>query len=236
MSSNQTRHMFVFAIVICITCSLLLTIAATALKDIQQENIRLDKQKHILRAMGLIPLESKSSKAEVKEIYTSNVKDMFVTPHGELTSNNTNKNNSPIYVYQNENGIQSYALPTAGYGLWSWLYGYIAIKGDGETIAGYSIYQHAETPGLGAEAEKPWFLNQFKGKRIVDNSGMFVSVGVIKGKVSEKIQQQKQDNYVDGISGATITSAGISKSLKENLSAYEPFSQKLREKEVEVEN
>ncbi|MDC0036925.1 FMN-binding protein, partial [bacterium] len=123
----------------------------------------------------------------------------------------------------------SYAVPFKAYGLWSWVKGYIALAGDGQTVVGFTVYSHAETPGLGGECEKDWFQDQFVGKKITDINGTFVSVGVVKGKVKDtSYSEQEKLNYVDGMSGATITSKGIESYLKDDLSAYENFAQQLR--------
>ena len=91
-----------------------------------------------------------------------------------------------------------------------------------------TVYSHMETPGLGGECEKPWFQNQYIGKKITDIDGEFVSVGIVKGKVKDVVPQSDQDNYVDGMSGATITSDGIARDLKAQLEVYEPLSKRLR--------
>ena len=105
------------------------------------------------------------------------------------------------------------------------------MDGDGNSIVGFTVYSHAETPGLGGECEKPWFQDQFIGKKITDMNGKFVSIGVVKGKVSDKgFDKVKEKNYVDGMSGATITSKGIEDYLRKDLLAYELFSERLRRK------
>lgn len=229
MSSKKEPNMFVFAAIICIICSLVLTGAAVQLKPLQDENIKIDKQKNILTAMGVIGMSEKMSKDQVKRLYLENVRSQFMSPNGDIVDTQVNDEYKPIYIYYNADGsISKYALPTAGYGLWSWIYGFIALEGDGNTVAGLAIYKHGETPGLGGECEKPWFRRQFIGKKITNTVGDFVSVGIVKGKVSEKISPSEQNNYVDGMSGATITSDGLSDSLKENISEYEPLSKRLR--------
>ncbi|NQY74230.1 MAG: NADH:ubiquinone reductase (Na(+)-transporting) subunit C [Candidatus Margulisbacteria bacterium] len=134
----------------------------------------------------------------------------------------------PMYLVQDNGHIMAYAFPISGYGLWSTLYGYMALEGDGETVKGVTIYQHGETPGLGGEAEKDWFLNQFKGKKIVNQAGDFVSVKVLKANTIGKIPDSQRENVVDGISGATITTFGMDRFLKKDLQLYEPFSRRRR--------
>jgi Na+-transporting NADH:ubiquinone oxidoreductase subunit C len=106
--------------------------------------------------------------------------------------------------------------------------GYLAIESDGSTISGFTVYKHAETPGLGGEIEKDWFQKNFVGKKIVDQNGDFVSVSIAKGKVSDSIPKEQQANFVDGISGATLTGKYLSAGVKQILEDYEPVSIRFR--------
>ena len=92
---------------------------------------------------------------------------------------------------------------------------------------GITFYAHKETPGLGGEVEKPWFQNNFVGKRFIDENGNLVGIKVVKGKADPNSQYE-----VDGISGATITSKGLEYFLVDDLKKYEPFFQKVRSGEV----
>jgi len=227
MSSNQ-KTIF-FAAALCLICSFLLTFAATSLKPFQDKNIRIDKQKNVLKVLGLIVPKKVYSNDELANIYERHVQAKWVKSGGELVSKKE-KNTRPVYLSVDDTGrVISYAIPVSGYGLWSYLYGYFALKSDGATVAGITFYQHGETPGLGAECEKPWFQNNFVGKKIVNRRGQFVSIGVVKGKVKDVISEDRRDNYVDGISGATVTSKGIETFLKRDLTNYEALSKRLRE-------
>jgi len=223
---SETQKTFRFAILMCVFCSLALTAAAVGLKDRKDENKLIDRQKNILKALSLIEKDSKYTGTQIKETYLDNVNEFYLDNSGNLTTDETDR---MIYVVGDESNVKKYAVPFKAYGLWSWIYGYIAIDGDGESIVGFTVYSHAETPGLGGECEKDWFQDQFIGKKITDVNGEFVSIGVVKGKVADKgYSNQKQMNYVDGMSGATITSKGIEDYLKKDLAAYELFSERLR--------
>ena len=87
-------------------------------------------------------------------------------------------------------------------------------------MKGITFYNHGETPGLGAEIEKDWFQNNFLGKKIKDLSGKLVSIEVVKGKSGDNI------HAVDGISGATITSRGVTDLLKHDLEKYSVYLNK----------
>ena len=92
----------------------------------------------------------------------------------------------------------------------------------------FTIFKHSETPGLGGEIEKEWFQKNFVGKKIINRDGRFVSIGVAKGTVKTKIPLKEQMNYVDGISGATLTGKYLSAGIREILHNYEPVSIKFR--------
>ena len=225
MLSNRP---FVFAAILCVVCSFFLTFAATSLKPMQMKNQAVDKQKNILKVLRVIDENKTYSNDQIESIYTKNIKAKWVNNTGDIVDTETN---NPIFIYVKNNQVDAYAIPISGYGLWSTLYGYFSIEGDGETVRGITFYQHGETPGLGAEVEAKWFQDNFVGKKIANKSGQFTSVGIVRGKVDDVVSGSEKDYYVDGISGATVTSKGVENFLKDGLKNYEPFSKRLRQKE-----
>ena len=148
---------------------------------------------------------------------------------GEIISKNKATDGElPVYLCVVDGKVDSYIMPIETKGLWGTIRGYLAIENDGVTIKGFTVYQHVETPGLGGEIEKDWFQQNFVGKKIIDRDGEFVSVGIVKGKVSDQIAESDQGNYIDGISGATLTSKMLSTGIKDILTKYEPVSIKFR--------
>ena len=228
MSSN-TPNSFVFAVIMCVVCGFLLTAAAVGLKDRKDQNVRVDQQKNILKALGLLP-SGKLSNDTIQSLFGDRVRHVWMTETGDIVKS-SQEGARELYIVGTPSLIENYAIPFEAYGLWSWIKGYIALKGDGKTISGLTVYSHGETPGLGGECEKPWFQDQFQGKQIVDLSGKFTSIGVVKGKVEDLISKKDQSRYVDGMSGATITGKGMEKYLKMELLNYEPLSQKLRSRD-----
>ena len=226
MSSKKQPNSFVFAAIMCVVFSLLLTGTAVGLKPRQERNVLLDQQKNVLKALGLIDGQTKPTAETIETLYKTNVLELSMTAEGKLTQKGVT--DKTIYAVKQNDTLTKYALPFKAYGLWSWVYGYIAFAGNGNTIIGLTVFQHAETPGLGGEVEKPWFQNQFVGKTITDQNGKFVSVGIAKGKASDSVSDEKLANYVDGMSGATITSKGMEKYLKLEIEKYEPFAKRLR--------
>ena len=128
-----------------------------------------------------------------------------------------NERQLPVFVCNIDNSIK-YIIPVYGAGLWGPIWGYIAIESDGSTIYGAYFSHQGETPGLGAEIAKPAFADQFNGKHLYKD-GVFKSISVIKNGNAPT----DGSDYVDGISGGTITSKGVQSMLKSCLSCYQAF-------------
>lgn len=228
--SNHLKTI-IFASILCLVCSVLLTAASTGLKSFQQRNMEVDRQKNILLAMGLVNEEQSVGQGEIQSLYVNYVKSLWVDSKGRIKSSDEPlENHLPLYVYVDQEKIQAYVVPVNTRGLWGKIHGYLALENDGATIRGFTVYQHSETPGLGGEIESRWFRTNFKNKKIVDAGGQFVSIGVAKGSVDEVVPQPKRPNYVDGISGATLTGKFLSAGLKEILKDYEPMAIEFRHK------
>lgn len=214
-----------FATALCLVCSLLLTTAATGLKVFQRENALVDRQKNILKAVGAVDPARRYTGDEIKALYRDRIKCVSVDEGGEVVSTEASPTQTvPLYLYLEDDKTKAYILPVDSRGLWGRIYGYLALETDGSTIAGFSVYKHSETPGLGGEIENRWFQRNFVGKRIVDAKGDFVSIKIAKGAVADAVRQDLQPNYVDGISGATMTGKFLTQGLKDVLQSYEPVS------------
>jgi len=189
-----------FAAVVCVTCSLLLSGTASALKSRQQANEEFDVKRNIVKAFG-IDIDA-MQRPEIEATFEQHVAKETA---GDL----------PLFTWTDDGADKpsKYAFPIAGKGLWSMLYGYLSLESDLETIAGISFYKHGETPGLGAEIEKSWFLSQFVGKKLYE-----------EGAPSEfkvaKPGTATGDSTVDGISGATLTGKGVQALIRADSAAY----------------
>jgi len=228
---------FRFALIITLTCSLLLAAAATFLKPRQTENRNLDIKKNILKSAGITTQDAELNRNEIQELYSSNINESVINLNGEPVEGKTpqevdfdkEKDLLPMYQWKKGDEVLAYIIPIQGKGLWSTLYGYFAVEADGETVKGITFYQHGETPGLGGEVDKKWFTDNFIGKKIFNPEGKLVSIEIVSGKVKDKISNENEYyHYVDGISGATLTGRGINKFLKTDLKIYEPFFRKIR--------
>jgi Na+-transporting NADH:ubiquinone oxidoreductase subunit C len=130
----------------------------------------------------------------------------------DVASINRREHYSLIYLLRSESGIDRIVLPVHGYGLWSTLYGFLALEADGNTVSGITFYEHAETAGLGGEVDNPAWKAKWPGKQIYADHGG-VAMRVIKGAVDPSAAESV--HQVDGLSGATLTSNGVS-----NMIAY----------------
>lgn len=221
----------VFATVMCVVCSLLLTAASTGLKSYQQKNIEVDRQKNILKAFGIVSEDQKIGAAQIQSEYAQYVKSFWVDDTGRvLREDQRGPRDLPIYLYVKDEMVQAYVLPIDTRGLWGEIHGYLALDNDGTTIRGFTVYKHQETPGLGGEIESRWFRKNFEGKKILDSQGEFASVHIAKGNAADAMPPDKRINYVDGISGATMTGKFLSEGLKEILKEYEPVAIQFRQK------
>jgi len=223
-------------------CSLVLALAALGLKERQELNKRLDKKKNILMAFGVIGegkrLGEQPTKEEIAAFFDEKVEGYAVDPAGKSYDINPttldpetqedkpkSERRYPIYRLKLE-GATFYAIPVFGKGLWSTLYGYFALEGDGNTVKGITFYDHGETPGLGAEITNPKWQKQFLGKK-THREGKLVGIEVVKGTVAAKYPDPERQKWaVDGLSGATITSKGVQDLLEKDLRKYEPYFKK----------
>jgi len=226
---NSRIYVVMFALGTALVFGVLITSAATMLKEKQLENMALDKKTNLLEAAGLVPEDKKPSPGDIKQIYDTHIRQVYVDSRGRIIKDPANSS-LQLYLIHTDQKIQGYIVPITSRGLWGKIHGYMAFEADGETVAGFSIYSHSETPGLGGEIESNWFQENFEGKKILHESGRLVSVGIAKGKV-ENLPENLQDHYVDGISGATLTGRYLSEGLEETLTKYEPVSVIFRQRQ-----
>ena len=228
------KNKYFFIITISFICSMLLSLASEGLKDKKNLNIELDKKKNILQSIGIETVGLSSEMIITK--FNFNIKEQVINIDGMIVNDilhkdlekninrrsgdteyyNENNKYFPLFISETMNSI---ILPISGKGLWSSLFGYVAINSKNySTVNGITFYAHGETPGLGAEISKDWFKSNFVGKDIYKD-GNLVSVRVTKAGMANKSSSYE----VDGISGATITSNGVEELLKRDLKKYEPY-------------
>ena len=251
MDVNKNSYTFGFAAIMVIVVAVILSGTSIILKDAQYSNVELEKKQNILRSVGVNVNRDQAAieypvyiKEELvlnhlgeiinnlsafdvdlsKEVKKSIVEDDENIPLEERTSL------LPLYISEVE-GETKYIIPLRGKGLWGPIWGFISFNADLNTVFAAVFDHKAETPGLGAEINTPSFQDTFQGKTIFEE-GEFVSIFVQKGGSNGDIHK------VDGISGGTITSDGVTDMLNERLKRYLPYFRLMednREKNQEEE-
>ncbi len=227
----SNRYVFLYASVMVIVVALILSGAATLLRPLQERNMRIEKMQNILSTIN-IPAD----RAEAEELFNRYITETKVVNHeGEEIEGDAfevdlqDENRKPVEERQlpvfiaDVDGENYYVVPVRGAGLWGPIWGYVGLESDLVTIAGANFDHASETPGLGAEiADRP-FEEQFRGKRIYDEDGDFRPVTVVKGTAPPD-----DPHRVDGISGGTITSNGVTNMLRDGLEVYKSYFEKLK--------
>ena len=237
MDRQSNAYVFVFAIIVCVACGVLLSAVSEGLRKQQELNVVLDVKKNILKAVVLkeaIPATAVA--ADVLKIYQEKIQELVIDEQGNVLEGRKpsdikedEKNLHPLYVYKENQQVVSYAFPIVGQGLWSTLYGYLALEGDVTTVRGITFYKHGETPGLGGEIEKDWFQDNFKGKKIWSiKENTLKPIAVVKGKVADLYKGEEASYYVDGITAATLTGNGVTEMLDRGVRVYDGYFSKLR--------
>ena len=240
-------------VLLCVVCSVIVSAAAVLLKPQQIANKELDRKTNILAAAGL--MDSSKSVDELFSQITTKVIDLetgkFTDAVNASTFDARKASKDPelstkldrsidiasikrqakyqtVYLVETEGKLEKVILPVHGYGLWSTLYGFLALEGDLNTVVGLGFYSHAETPGLGGEVDNPMWKSQWPGKKVYPEDSMDPKLGLVKGKVDPASANAAYQ--IDGLSGATLTSNGVSKMVEfwmgEN--GYAPFLTNLK--------
>jgi Na+-transporting NADH:ubiquinone oxidoreductase subunit C len=255
MSSNNDTigKTITVTVLLCVICSVVVSAAAVMLKPKQVANKELDRKSNILAAAGISD-PSKSVEelfAQIETRYVDLDSGTFVeapvanydarkaakdpqlghaVPRSEdIASIKYQANVMPVYLVRSDAGdVEKVILPVHGYGLWSTLYGFLALEGDLNTVVGLGFYSHAETPGLGGEVDNPAWKALWPGKKVYGDDMTDPELHLIKGSVDAGTPDAEYK--VDGLSGATLTSNGVTNLIQfwmgEN--GYAPFLQNLR--------
>lgn len=202
MKTNSNSYTIIYSAVLVIIVAFLLAIVYAGLKDRQDANVALDQKKQILYSLNIRQFQND---ADAEAIYNKVVK-----PEAKVDG-------QPIF-YANVDGQQKYVIPMKGMGLWGGISGYIAINGDKRTVYGAYFNHESETAGLGAEIKdnQKW-QEQFQGKHLFkDGDTNTIALSVMKKKTDPETQ-------VDAVTGATLTSNGVTNMLHDCLSKYTKF-------------
>ncbi|WPC74718.1 Na(+)-translocating NADH-quinone reductase subunit C [Vibrio porteresiae] len=257
MASNNDsikKTLFV-VIVLSLVCSIIVSVAAVALRDKQQLNAALDKQSKILEVSGV-----DMSKGKVQDLYAQYIEPKLVDFNtGELVDKTADgvsaakydqraaaanpktsiklpadkdpgkiinrANYGLVYLVKQDDKVSRLILPIHGNGLWSMMYAFVAVETDANTVDGIIYYEQGETPGLGGEVENPQWRAQFVGKKLFDEN-FKPAIRIVKGGAP-----QGSEHGVDALSGATLTSNGVQRQFDFWLGdmGYGPFLAKVRD-------
>lgn len=234
MNKQSNTYTIIYIIVLVAIVGTALAWTALTLKPRQQANIDADKMNQILAAALITPAEGQTVNDFERYItsqYAVNAEgqklegvDAFSVNVAAQTKLPADKRELPVYVCTTADGDTKYILPVYGAGLWGPIWGYVAFDDDGSTIYGAYFAHQGETPGLGAEIAKPAFSEQFQGKHVFKD-GRFLPIAVVKAGM----KPLSGEDYVDAISGGTITSKGVGDMLTHCLTPYRKFLQSLSE-------
>jgi Na+-transporting NADH:ubiquinone oxidoreductase subunit C len=236
------------AVAVCLVASMIVSAAAVALRPTQAVNALKDKQINILQVAGIYDpnkdvLESFAAfEPQILELATGEFTDQFDI----ATFDDRDAADDPatsialdddpagigrqgkfvtVYLLRDEAGaIDKVILPLHGYGLWSTLYGFIALEENGNDIFGLQFYEHAETPGLGAEVDNPRWKALWSGKKLADEAGE------LQISVTKTAPAAGADYHIDALAGATLTTVGVHNLVRFWMgeTGYEPFLNNLK--------
>lgn len=251
MPSFSTRYTYTFSFALCLICSILLATAAVALKERQLANQQLDKQKSVLLAGNLVAPGEKLNAALIQEKFASIrplVLDLetdavaegvdpltfksedapLVVPPENLAQIKEMPRQVQIFQVMKDGKVDMLVLPIFGKGLWGTLFGFLAVSADTTTVRGITYYDHKETPGLGGEVDNPKWKGLWPDRQLYDKDWN-VAIKVIKGHAGDAASDP---HSIDGLSGATITSRGVTHMMEFWLGeeGFGPYLKTFREK------
>lgn len=234
MNKQSNTYTIIYIIVLVLVVGSALALTAMALKPRQQENADADKKRQILASVHVT-----AEASDITTTYDKYITDQFIVDEqGQRIGDDAfavnvaneskiaaDKRQLPVYVCTMTDGAVKYILPVYGAGLWGPIWGYVALDSDGSTVYGAYFAHQGETPGLGAEIEKPAFSDQFEGKQMFKGDS-YLPVTVVKAGQ----KPLGDEDYVDAVSGGTITSKGVAAMLSDCLTPYKNYLETLRNK------
>ena len=253
LGNDSLEKTIAIAVSLCLVCAVLVSMGAVALKPLQHSNKMFDMQKNILDVAGLLEPDTDVEKEFAAQIeaklvnletgdYVDNMnadaydqrkaakdpaQSVAIPAKQDIASIKRKAKVAKVYLVKEGATIKSIILPINGYGLWSTMYGFLALDADGETVQSINFYDQAETPGLGGEVVNPAWRALWKGKKVYSKSGD-VALTLVKGNVDPT--KEDAAYKVDGLAGATLTSAGVSNLIKYWMSneGFAPYLAKVR--------
>lgn len=247
MAINTSNNIYtiIFASIMVVVVGSILAFLASGLKPMIKENERFEKQQNILYAMGVNENDDDGSvnfvaKSEVEATFTQYIKQQLVLENGQILEDDEaylidmkqqlakikdgEDARLPIMVGEKD-GETYYIIPMYGKGLWDAIWGHIAID-ENLVVQGVYFDHKAETPGLGANIKARYFMDDFSGESILDGT-RYAGINVAKGN-NDPLNQDKDDNEVDALAGATITGNGVSAMISQTVNLYKNYLESIR--------
>ena len=239
------------AVLLCLVCSIMVSAAAIGLRPLQEANRLLEIRRNILQVAGLMRPGAdidelfKQIEPRIVDLRSGSFTDAVdpmdydqrqaardpatstaLTPEQDIASIRRQAHYATVYLVKDEQGdVSAVIVPVHGYGLWSTLYGYLAVRPDGREVVGLQFYEHAETPGLGGEVDNPDWRALWPGRLLFDDEGA-VRIEVVKGTAA---RGEAGIHQVDGLAGATLTARGVNNLVRfwAGENGFGPFLQNL---------
>ena len=242
---DKNSYTLLFAVGMVIVVGSILAFAASGLKDRINENMRIEKQQNILYAMGVNENEGSNaifvSTDKVADEFSKYITKQLIIQDGNVTEDSTAylidikkekalakdasySRRLPLFIGEKD-GKTFYIAPIRGKGLWDAIWAYVAMDKD-MVVQGILFDHKAETPGLGANINKRFFMDDFIGEHLMSN-GKFKGIKVAKGN-ADPTNKDKTDNEVDAIAGSTITGDGVTAMIRSDLKLYVPYFKTLK--------
>lgn len=242
--TDKNSYTLLFAIAMVVLVGAVLAFTSSTLAPNIDKNKKLEKQQNILYAMGV----NENDESSAVLISTDKVESLFkeyITKQLEVQNGVVKENNEaflidvkkeqakakagkvrrlPVFIGEKD-GQTFHIVPIRGKGLWDAIWGYVAM--DDQMVVQGAIFDHkGETPGLGANIKQRFFMDDFIGEHLLDAAGNFKGITVSKSNADPK-NDNKTDNEVDAIAGATITGDGVTAMIKSDLKLYMPYFKSL---------
>ena len=256
MRHRSTAYTVSFAAAVCLVCSLLVSGAAVGLKERQEVNKLLERQKRILVLTGLLEEGESLADDEVRKLFEENIVPEVIQlvdgqtsatadpatfdQHEAMTDPDSRRpapenrarlvwvpDNALIYKKMDGDKIETVVLPVEGKGLWSTMYGFLAVTPGTNTVSGITFYEHGETPGLGGEIDNSEWRRKWRGRKVYGEDWQ-VELKVIKGIAGSP---EEDPHHVDGLTGATLTSNGVSYLIEfwQGENGFAPYLRQFKE-------
>lgn len=245
VNKEKNSYTVIFAVIMVVVVGSILAYLASSLKERIRENERFEKQQNILYAMGInenvedggvsfVPTD------RVEEEFSKYITRQLVIEGGEIKEDanaylidikkqlDTWKSGGtpklPVFVGEKD-GKEFYIIPMYGKGLWDAIWGFIALDRN-MVVQGVFFDHKGETPGLGANINQRYFMDDFTGETILDGT-RYAGISVAKGN-NDPLNEDKEDNEVDALAGATITGDGVSAMITKTVNLYKDYLEQIR--------